>query len=579
MPNNPAYYVRDPSGTWLSTSWADYAEQTVQVAQALVNLGVGHGDKVCILGFNRPEWAIFDLAAMMIGAVPAGIYTTCSPEEVQYIIEHSESKVVLLEDQGQWAKVDQERAKLPALNHVVMMQGTTIDDDLAMTWEAFLKLGLIDAGSRDVVMSRLAAIQPEDLATFIYTSGTTGPPKGVMLTHDNLMWTANVARDMIALSPEDSNVSYLPLSHIAEQMFTLHCPITVGYQVYFAQSIEAVAQNLQEVQPSIVFAVPRVWEKFHAKVSTALGDLTGLKRFLIHWAVGVGGQVTDLKNRGQDPSGLLALQYRFADKLLSKLRTKIGLGGARICVTGAAPISKEILEFFGGLDLQILEVYGQSEDAGPTSFNLPGKTRFGTVGPPIPGVEVRIAADDEILVKGRNVFEGYYKDPEATASTLQDGWLYSGDLGKIDDEGFLHITGRKKEIIITAGGKNIAPKNIEAALKDLTLVSQAVVIGDRRKYLSALITLDADAAERFASENNLDPADLHANPALIAEIQRGVDTSVNPRFARVEHVRKFCVLHRDFDVAQKELTPTLKIKRRIIHATFADQIESMYVGA
>ncbi|RMH51861.1 MAG: long-chain fatty acid--CoA ligase, partial [Bacteroidetes bacterium] len=368
----------------------------------------------------------------------------------------------------------------------------------------------------------------------------------------------------------------------AEQVFSIHGPISAGGYISFAESIERVPDNLKEVQPTVIFGVPRIWEKMHAKVSASLAEATGLKKKLVDWARKVGAAAVALRNRGEEPTGSLALQYALADRLLfSKVKPLMGLGNARVCVSGAAPIAREVLEFFAGLDIVIHEVYGQSEDTGPTTFNRPGRTRYGTVGPRIPGVEVEIAEDGEILVRGRNVFLGYYKNPEATAETLADGWLHSGDLGAFDDDGFLQITGRKKEIIITAGGKNIAPKNIESALKNLPLVSQAVVIGDRRKFLSALVTLDPEAAADFASRHGLDGAELHRNERVIAELQRGIDEEVNPRFARVEHIRKFTILHRDFslddnDRGKAELTPTLKIKRSVVSKNFAAEIEAMY---
>ena len=572
QPNRPAYNVRGEAGAWTPTTWAGYRDEVLTAARALIDLGVKAGDKVCILGFNQPEWVVFDVAAMMIGAVPAGIYTTCSPTEVQYIIDHAEATIVLLEDEGQWAKVNAERSNLPSLKHVVMMAAApSINDDMVMSWDEFNAHA--DAVKPETVQERLDAIEADTLATFIYTSGTTGPPKAVMLTHENLAWTADAARDMTGLNGDDTNLSYLPLSHIAEQMFTVHAPITVGSTVFFATSIEDVPQNLQEVQPTVVFAVPRVWEKFHAKVSAALSESAGVKAKIAGFAQRTGRAVNALRMRGTEPSGLLSLKYKIANKLVfSKLKPKLGLGRARICVSGAAPISAEILEFFAGLDVVIYEVYGQSEDTGPTTFNVPGNARFGSVGPAVPGVEVKIADDGEICVRGKNVFAGYYKDQAATDATLIDGWLHSGDLGAFDAEGFLSITGRKKEIIITAGGKNIAPKNIEAALKDLPLVSQAVIIGDRRKFLSALITLDPEAADKFAGGGK----DLSNNPSVLAEIQKGIDERVNPQFARVEHVRKFTLLPRDFSVEDGELTPTMKIKRKIVNEHFSSEIEAMY---
>ena len=574
---SPAYFVRK-NGAWVPTAWSVFGDEVRQAARALISLGMEPNGTVCILGFNRPEWVIMDVACMAAGGAPAGIYTTCSPQEVQYILDHAESSVVLLEDQDQWEKVNAERERLPKLKHVVMMKGApSIDDDLVMSWEEFMAKA--DETEDSALQDRLDNLEEEQMATLIYTSGTTGPPKAVMLTHKNLSWTASCALDLVKNSPDDRSLSYLPLSHIAEQMFTIHGPISVGSSVYYAESIDKVADNLKEVQPNVVFAVPRIWEKFYAAVSTKLGAATGAKAKLVAWARSVGSKVSELKNRGGQPTGLLAIQYALASKLIfSKLKPALGLGDARVCVSGAAPIGPEILDFFASLDIIIHEVYGQSEDCGPTTFNIPGRTRFGTVGPSLPEVNVKIGEDGEILVKGPNVFKGYYKDQAATDAALVDGWLHSGDLGSFDDEGFLSITGRKKEIIITAGGKNIAPKNIEASLKNHELVSQAVVIGDRRKYLSALITLEEDAAARYSEAHGVAVEDLHANEGVVSEIQKAVDAT-NALFARVEHVRKFTVLPRNFSIEDGELTPTLKIKRNKVNENFATEIEAMYADA
>ena len=567
-PNDPAYYVRE-GGAWKPTNWGTYSDQVTQAGRALIALGFEPGQTACILGFNRPEWAILDLATMGAGGAPAGIYTTCSPVEVRYIVAHAEAPIILVEDESQWRKVQAEIANMPHLKHVVTMKGVPkIDHGLVMTWDEFMAKG--DQVDKQAYLDRVEALEPDALATLIYTSGTTGPPKGVMLSHHNLAWTANAAIQITTINADDCSLSYLPLSHIAEQMFTLHIPITTGARVYFAESIEAVPENLKEVQPTIFFGVPRIWEKFHAGITAKLKDATGLKAKLVKWAMNVGWETN------KSPNGTKGLQYALADKLIfSKLKPAIGMGNARVCVSGAAPIAREVLEFFAGLDLLVLEVYGQSEDTGPTSFNTPTNYRFGTVGPALPGVEVKIADDDEILVKGPNVFLGYYKDQEATDATLSNGWLHSGDLGAFDDDGFLSITGRKKDIIITAGGKNITPKNLEAAIKNHELINEAVVIGDRRKYLSALVTIDPEAGEAWAAANGEDANALHKSAKLRASIQAHID-EMNSHFARVEQIKKFTILTRNLTIEDGELTPTLKVKRAKVSDHFADDIEAMY---
>jgi long-chain acyl-CoA synthetase len=574
-PTAPAYYVR-VAGDWKPTNYADYADQTRCCGKALMGLGLEPGQTTCILGFNRPEWTIMDIATMAVGCVPAGIYTTCSSEEVAYIVGHTEASVVLVENHDQLAKIQEQWENLPALRTVILMGGAAdVDDERVLTWEAFNAKaeGIEDAA----FVARMDALEQEALATFIYTSGTTGPPKGVMLSHRNLAWTVEQAVGIVDAGSADSSLSYLPLSHIAEQMFSIHVPLTAGGCIYFAESIERVPDNLREVEPTIIFGVPRIWEKMHAKILEAGKATQGLKRKLANWAKGVATEANAIKNAGGQPSGLLAIKYKVAQRLVfSKVKPRLGLTRARVCVSGAAPINPEILEFFASLDIIIHEVYGQSEDTGPTTFNRPGATRFGTVGPRIDGIEVEIREDGEIAVRGPNVFMGYYKDEEATNEALVDGWLLSGDLGSFDAEGYLSITGRKKDIIITAGGKNVAPKNWEGQVKQHPVVGEAVMIGDRRKYLTGLISLDPEAAQQWASENGTDVASLSTNEKLRASIQETID-EVNSRYARVEQIKKFAILPRALSIDDGELTPTLKVKRSKVTEHFAELIESLYV--
>ncbi|MEZ5397898.1 MAG: long-chain fatty acid--CoA ligase [Bryobacterales bacterium] len=576
--NCPAVHTKQ-GDRWVPKSWAAYADEIRRAAKGLMALGVGHGDRICLLGFNAPEWAMLDLAAMMIGAVPAGIYTTCSAEEVRYILTHAEAKVCLVETRAHWEKVLGARDALPELVAVTMIAAPELEDEggTTLTWGQLLARGA-DVPDSDLD-ARLDALKDDDHATFIYTSGTTGPPKAVILTHGNLAWTAGAAIRLNATTADDSSLSYLPLSHIAEKMFTVLAPATCGSQVYFATSFDKVADELREVQPTLVFGVPRVWEKMYLGVSSRLAEAPQPRKAIAEWAMGVGRRVVARRNRGEALSLRERAAYRLARRLVfSRLRPLMGLGRVTVCVSGAAPIAREVLEFFSGLDLVVQEVYGQSEDCGPTTFNRPGATKFGTVGLPLEGTEVRIADDGEILVKGPHVFAGYFKDPEGTAEVLRDGWLHSGDLGAFDSDGFLTITGRKKEILITAGGKNIAPANIEAALKGVPMVSQAVVIGDRRPYLVALLALDPPAAEAFAKEHGLAVADVPASEALRAVLQQGIDNEVNPRFAQVEHVRKFAVLPRELSIEGGELTPTMKVKRKVVDEHFADEIEALYAS-
>lgn len=574
-PNAPAYKIRE-NGVWKATNWADYADEVKRAGRALIALGFEAGQHTCILGFNRPEWVIFDVATMAVGGAPAGIYTTSSPEEVAYIAGHCEARVMLVENAEQWEKVKAQRENLPALKHVVMMKGAPrIQDEMVYSWDEFLAKA--ESVSEEIFIQRVHALEPSGLATLIYTSGTTGPPKAVMLSHENLAVTASTARQVTGLGPNDTCLSYLPLSHIAEQMFSIHGAITGGACLYYAESIDAVPENLKEVQPTVFFGVPRIWEKFYAGISSRLKEATGVKAKLVEWAMGVGTKVTELRERGEEPEGFLAFQYKLADRLIySKLKEAIGLKNAHLMVSGAAPIAKEVLDFLASLDILILEVYGQSEDTGPTTYNQRKKFKLGSVGPVFPGVEVKISEEGEVLVRGPNVFLGYLKDEEATKEALVDGWLHSGDLGEFRD-GFLYITGRKKDILITAGGKNIAPANIEGDFKNHELINEAVVIGDRRKYLTVLITLDPEALEAYFEKNGGDISKAHEDPRIHASIQAHLD-EINKKYARVEQVKKFTILPRNFTIEDGELTPTLKVKRNKVNEHFADEIEAMYAA-
>ena len=573
-PAAPAYFTK-LGAAWVPTLWEDYIQQVRAAARAMMAVGVGLGDVVCMLGFNRPEWAIGQLAAMMAGGVGAGIYTTNSPPEVQYILDHSAAPVVILENADQWAKIDAIRDNLPHLRAAVLMRGTHIDDPLAMDWDTFL--GLAADISDAALDARIAAIDMEQLASLIYTSGTTGPPKAVMLSHKNLASTAHHGQQLFDLTPNDVLLSYLPMSHIAEQMFSIHNGASVGYPVYYAESLSKMPDNLRDVQPTIFFGVPGVWDRFRNRVAERLDEAQGARKRIADWAQDVSREVVALRNEGQEPTGVLAAKYRLAERLVfSKIKPLLGFSRVRVAVSGAAAIDKNVLEFFSGLDVIVYEVYGQSEGCGPTTFNRPGATKFGTTGQAWPGSEVKLASDGEVLMRGPNVFMGYYKDEVATRETLVDGWLHSGDLGRFDEDGFLTIVGRKKDIIITTGGKNIAPRNIEAALKNLELVGDAVLVGEGRKYLCALLTLDLEKAERFAEANGIVGAELHTHPKVLEAIQANIDEYVNPQFARVEQIRKFTLLPKPFSIEGGEMTPTLKLKRKAICDMHVSAIETMY---
>lgn len=571
-------------GQWQEISWSQYAKDVHKAGAALVHLGVGRGDVVCILSFNRYEWVVMHLGAMMIGAVPAGIYETCSASEVAYILHHSEASVLLVDQKEQWEKVEAERANLPHLQKVITAPNCEpINDEMSLSWQTFINLG--EEKDLEQAWERYEQILPEDTSTLIYTSGTTGPPKAVMLSHRNLVFLAIRAVDTLGLNPSDSGISYLPLSHIAEQAFTILGPLVGGWKVSFATDRLELLNNLKEVQPTIFMAVPRVWEKFHDGVRTKIAEASGISARILRWALTAGRRAQETGKRG--------LAFRLADKLVfSKIKAGLGLSNIRFAFTGAAPINPDILRYFAGLNVTIYEVYGQSEGTGGTTFNMPGRLRFGSAGSCFPGIEVKIAEDGEVLLRGDNVFKGYYKDPNATAACLIDGWLHSGDVGYFDDDGFLFITGRKKEILVTSGGKNVAPVPIEEKLKQIPAVSQAVVIGDNRHYLTALITLNADylLREKLGIDtSNFKPTELAERLAeagrslahfaedhdILREIEQGVE-ALNQQLARVTNIRKFAILPRDFSIDTGELTPTLKIKRKVVYENWAERIEALY---
>ena len=572
-----ALYERDTDG-WRSLTWHEYANRARAFAAGLLKLGCEKGDAIAIIGDGCADWLVADMAAMMIGAVPAGIYTTSTPEQALYILAHSQAKVFVCQTPEIWHALSSRIDELPHLQRVILMHGVeSIDESFVTSFSSFL---VHDSAMQSIVDDAIEGLQPDDLATLIYTSGTTGAPKAVMLSHENLAWTAEMLNEATGriVSTEDCVVSYLPLSHIAEQMFSIHLPATYGFPVWFAGSLERLKDTLIEARPTLFLAVPRVWEKFMAALDSKLSELTGFKRSLVKWAMDVGRQSGHCAFSGQETSSALRLKHWLAERVFFKpLLKQLGLDRLRLAVSGAAPISRRVIEFFQGCGLLIHEVYGQSEDTGPTTFNRPeaGWRRLGTVGRPVPGVEVRIAGDGEICVRGPNVFQGYLYDPQATAEALIDGWLHSGDIGQFDSDGFLMITDRKKDIIITAGGKNIAPQQVESQLKRIDGISQAVVIGDKRRYLVAILTVDAERADALARAKGW-LADRLAEQPEFKEYVLGQLDAINDRLARYEQIKYVHLLENEFTVESGELTPTQKVKRRSVELKYAAEIDALY---
>ncbi len=575
---SPALYAVE-GGEWRSTSWAEYWKRCEQFAGALVGLGHEPGGAVAIMGNNCPEWVIADVGAIMARGVPAGVYPTLTHDQISYIVNHCEASVLVVEHKGYWDEIAPHLDQLTSVKKFVMIRDADkIKHERVVSFEAFLASG--DA-HKAKVEERIAQITMDELATLIYTSGTTGPPKGVMLSHKNLAFTAKQALELIGgITESDRSVSYLPLSHIAEQMFTIHLPLSGGSKVWFCDDLKKLKDALVVCRPTYFLGVPRVWEKFKAALEVKFAEATGAKAKIVGWSRGVIKEAGYRKLETGAPGGF---KYNIATKLFaSKLKEALGLDALRVAVVGAAPIGLDVLEFFLSCDIPIHEVYGQSEGSGPSTFNrpVPGGTKLGSAGLPFPGAQVKIAEDGEILVKGDNVFLGYFKNEEATAKTLIDGWLYSGDVGELDAKGFLRITDRKKDLIITAGGKNVAPQNIEKLLRKIDGIGQAVVIGDRRKFLSALLTIDPERAPALAQERGwpTDPEQLAKHADFVAYVNAEVEAA-NKELARYESIKKTTILPVDFTVEGGELTPTQKIKRNVVRDRYTDAIEAMYAEA
>jgi long-subunit acyl-CoA synthetase (AMP-forming) len=570
--DRPAMRVKH-GGQWQSRSWQAYSDEARRVARALIALGVRPGQGVAILGFNAPEWVLANVGAILAGAFPAGIYTTSSPEQCEYILGHSDAVVAIVDDRAQAEKIVARRRELPALRSIVQWRDEPTHEGV-LRWSELLALG--DPRHETELDARIAAQRPDDVCTLIYTSGTTGTPKAVMLSHHNCTWVAGVAGTLYGLGPDDFSVSYLPLSHVAEQILTIHAPMKFGGPTVFAESLETMASTLLEVRPSLFFGVPRVWEKIQEKIEAAAAQSPLLRRRIARAARAIGLRGHYAEQRGERKP----LLYGVAERLVfSKVKTRLGLDRARLCMTGAAPIPRSTLEFFLSLGVPIFELYGMSECTGPVTASTPGRYRTGKAGVVLPGAEVRIADDGEILVRGPSVFKGYLKDPEATAQAIDaEGWLRTGDIGALDADGFLTVTDRKKEILITAGGENVSPQAVEGELLRIPVVSQAVVIGDRRKYLTALITLDP---ERVMSEARAagSPARTAEEAATCTTLHAHLDKQielVNRRLARVQTIKRFAILPNPLTIAAGELTPTMKLRRQVVIAKYTREIEDLY---
>ena len=568
-----------PEGdTWKPWTWAEVSHTVRRAAAGLRSLGLADEQRVAIVGATSLRWILADLAVLTAGGATTTIYPANTADECRFILNDSESRIVFVDDRDQVDRLRAMRADIPHVTAVITPEGGDGDDGWVLSWEHLLRRG--DECLREqpaIIDDVVRAITPDRLATVIYTSGTTGRPTGAELLHDSWLYAADAGDKADILAEDDVHFLWLPLPHAFGKMLVI-VMVNVGVQTAVDGRVDRIVDNMATLRPTIMVAAPRIFEKAHNTVVSTMRQEGGLRLALFGWARAVGTRMSRSRQAGRRPSPLLAIQHRVADALvLSRLRQRFG-GRIRYFVSGAAPLSREMAEFFDAAGMPILEGYGLTESAAASFVNPRSAPRFGTVGPPLPGTEVRIADDGEVLIRSRGVMRGYHNLPEETAEVLQDGWLHTGDIGELDDHGYLRITDRKKELIKTSGGKYVAPTLIEGKIKAASpYVSQVLVYGDRRNYCTALVTLDPDAIARWATTHGLPthPATL----ATIAEvrdlIQRAVDT-VNAALARHETIKRFAVLAMEFSVEQGELTPSLKIKRRIVEQRHAAVLDSLY---
>ena len=569
-------------GIWRATSWTQYGERARAAGMGLVSLGLQRGEVVSILAETVPEWLYADMGTMGAGGVTNGIYPTDSARQVEYILSDSRSRFLFVEDDEQLDKYLEVRDRCPTVDKVVVfdMEGLAdFSDPKVMSFDALLAAGrAYDAAHPGLWEKLVAESKPEELALLVYTSGTTGPPKGSMLAHRNVIFQIMNADAFVPIENGGEQLAFLPLCHIAERTFTTFLPLRSGAIANFAESIETVNDNVREVAPTLFFAVPRIWERFYSGIAIRMKEATWIGRMAYGWALGVGLKVAEAEIEGRKPSPLLALAYRIADfVVLDNLKRAIGMHRIRCAGTGAAPIAPDLIKWYRALGVDMREVYGQTENCG-LATGMPARIKLGTVGRVAPNTEVKISPEGEILLKGPHVFMGYLNQPEKTAETVRDGWLHTGDVGFVDNEGYVKITDRMKDIIITAGGKNITPSEIENQLKFSPYISDAVVIGDRRKFLTCLVMIDYDNVSKFAQDENVPFTDFTSlcrareiNALIQAEIEK-----VNREVARVETIKQFRLIEQQLTAEDDELTPTMKLRRKFVNEKYKEMIEGMY---
>ena len=574
--NRPCFQFKK-EGCWQTLSWNQVEEGVRQISLGLKTLGVKKGDSVAIFSSTRVEWTLCDLAILSLGAVTVPVYQSNTADQVAYILDNSSTQFVFVENDSLFEKVKSELTKLPRLEKIILISGKS-------THPKLLALASLQAqGKKDLEgiknwEKNFEGIDPSETATLVYTSGTTGPPKGVILTHRNFLDEAEACQKLFDISEKETGIIFLPLAHILAREMQFF-QIKVGYVQVYAENIDKLVENMGEVRPHFFASVPRIFEKVHERVLQQVESGSPLKKAIFSWAFAIGREISQRKQSHQSVGFLLTLQGKLAFQLVfKKLKQRLG-GRLRYAVSGGAPLSKEISEFFHAADILILEGYGLTETTGAINCNTLNHFRFGTVGKPIDGAEEKIAPDGEILVRGSVIFKGYFKDEEATRQVLSpDGWFKTGDIGEIDAEGFLKITDRKKDIIVTAGGKNIAPQNIESMLKTVPFISQVMVHGDKRKYLSALVTLHRDSIESLAQSEGIsftNYPELIQNPKIFSLVKKAIDEK-NKSLASFESVKKFAILENDFTQETGELTPTLKVKRKFVTEKYKGVLDQLY---
>ena len=573
-------------GLWQEITWNTYYHKAQQLAAALIELGIDKGDFIGVISENCPEWLYIDMATQMIGATTVGIYTTNAWSQVQYVVNHAECKVLFAEDEEQVDKWLKFRDSSPHLKHVIYWEDkgltSTKDEQLHRMQELMDRGADILTQYDHEIHRRTDQIKEDDTAILVYTSGTTGNPKGAMLTNKNLIWAAQAIAavdDGQFVSDEEEIMSFLPLCHIFERTFSVYLHMLIGYTINFVESIDTVPQNLREIHPTIGYAVPRIWEKFYSRIYIQMEDADWFNRQVYKLALGTAKKYQAVLDEGNSPNPLLRFGNFIAQKgVFYWLKERLGMEKMRYAFSGAAPISPDILRFYKTIGLLIVEGYGMTETSAIISFSSMNSYKFGTVGKPINGSEFKLAEDGEIMSRHPSVFKGYYKNPEATAAALEDGWMHTGDIGEVDEDGFVKIVDRKKDLIITAGGKNIAPQYIENKLKFSPFINDAVVIGDRRKFLSAIIVLDEENINKWAQDHKIQYstyADLAEHEDIVKLIDKEV-RGVNNTLAKVQNVRKFRILDKRLYQEDGEMTPTMKVKRQFINETYSELIESMY---